>query len=131
MWWFSAPRYICDDPGEALHVRHGTVVAQLDSPLVELSCAAPARGHALTLEIHHPELADGVGIILSRSLLEPWPCMLPIHSDTAAVAVHERYLPLAQSVTPLRTDLIRRQRPWVVLRHAFAPVVDVGDGLSC
>ena len=129
--WLSAPRYICDALYEVLHVLHRLGVAQLDRPLPELSCAAPARGHAVTLEVHHPELADGVGIILSRGLLEPCPSLLVVHGDTAAIAVHEAKLMLALSVTRLGTDLVRRHRPWVVDRHAFAPVVHVADGPSC
>ena len=92
--------YMCDVLGEALHVLHRhRGVSQLDRPLVVLSCAAVARGHAVTVEIHHPELADGGGMILSRSLLDPWPCLLIVHGDTAAIVVHEADLPLAQSVT--------------------------------
>ena len=130
--WLSATRYICDALGEGQHVLHRLGVAQLDRPLVVLPCAAPARGHALTHAMHHPEQADGLGIILSRGLLEPWPCLLIVHGDTvASIEVYEADLILAQSVTRLGSDLVRRHRPRVVDRHAFAPVVHVADGLSC
>ena len=123
-------RYICDVPGESLHVFHRLGVAERDRPLEELSCAAEARGHALTLEIHQPELAEGVGIILSRDLLEPWPCLLEVHGDTFAIAVHHADLPLAQSVTRLGSDLVPRHRLQVVDRHALAPVAHIADALS-
>ena len=45
--------------GEDLHALHRRGAAILDRPLVELSCAAVARGHALAHVIHRPELADG------------------------------------------------------------------------
>ena len=70
-------------------------------------------------------------MILSRGLLEPWPCLLVVHSDTVAKVVHVTDLRLAFSVTPFGTDLVRRHRPRVVDRHAFAPEVDGADGLSC
>ena len=116
---------------ELLHALHRLGVAQLDRPLVELSCAAPARDDAVTCVVHIPELVDGVGMILSRGLLDPWPCLLIVHGDTLAMAVHVADLKLAHSVTRLGSDLVRRHRPRVVDRHAFAPVVDVADGLSC
>ena len=132
VWSLSATRYICDASGEGLHVLHRHRVAQLDRPLVELSCAAPARGHALTLVIHRPELANGVGKLWSRGLLEPWPCLLEVHGDTAPpLEVYGADLALAQSLTRLGSDLVRRHRPRMVDRHAFAPVVRVADGLSC
>ena len=81
--------------------------------------------------MHHPELADGVGLILSRGLLEPWPSLLIVHGDTFALEVHDADLKLARSVTRLGSDLVRRHRPRVVDRHAFAPVVRVADGRSC
>ena len=117
--------------GVDLHVLHRRGAAQLDRPLVELSCAAPARGHARALGIHVPELADGAGVILSRGLLEPWPCLLEVHSHTVALVVHHADLMLALSVTPLRSHLVRRHRPRVIDRHAFAPEEEVGDGRSC
>ena len=80
--------------------------------------------------MHRPELADGGGIILSRGLLEPWPCLLEVHGDTLAKVVHAAHLMLAQSVTRLGSDLVRRHRPRVVDCHAFAPEVDVADGRS-
>ena len=68
---------------------------------------------------------------MSRGLLDSCPCLLIVHGDTAALAVHAADLKLAQSVTRLGSDLKRRHRPRVVDRHAFAPVVDVTDGTSC
>ena len=44
---------------------------------------------------------------------------------------HVAELILAQSVTRLGSDLVRRHRPRVVDGHAFAPEVDVADGRSC
>ena len=132
MRWLSATRYICDALGEGLYVLHRLGLPQLDRSLVELSCAAPARGHAFAVEVHSSELADGVVIILSRGLLDPCPCLLVGHSDAVALVVHQADLPLAQSsVTPLGTDLVRRHRSRVVDRHALAPVVDAADGQSC
>ena len=40
-------------------------------------------------------------------------------------------LRLAQSVTSLATNLVRRHRPRVIDRHAVAPEVDGADGQSC
>ena len=123
--------HLLNAPGESLHVVHRLGVAQLDRSLVELSCTAPARGHALPVIVHHPELADGVGIILSRGFLVPCPCQLVVHVDTEALVVHAAELMLARSMTRLGTDLVRRHRPRVVDRHAFSGETDIGDGLSC
>ena len=131
MRWLPVSRYIYDVLGDDLHVLHRLGAAQLDRPLAELSCAAVARGHALTLEIHHPELADGLGMILSRGLLDPWPCLLIVHGNTLAHVVHVADLMLAHSVTRLGSDLVRSHRQREVDRHALAPGVHVADGLSC
>ena len=69
-------------------------------------------------------------MILSRGLLPPCQCLLEVDGDILALVVHHADLILAQSVTRLGSDLVRRHRPRVVDRHAFAPVVDVADGLS-
>ena len=119
--------HVLNAPGEVLHVDHRLGVAQLDRPLVELSCAAEARGHALSARVQRPEHAGGFRIILSRGPLEPYPCLLAVHSDAAALAVHEPDLILAQSVTRLATHLVRRHRPRVIDRHALAPVVDASQ----
>ena len=126
----SLARYRLNAPGEDLHVLHRVGTAQLDRPLVMLSCAAPARGHALSVAVHHPERADGGGIILSRGLLEPRQRLLVVHIDTLAIVVHGADLILAHHVTPLATDLVRRHRPRVVDRHALAPEVGGADGQS-
>ena len=107
--------------GEGLHVLHRLGIAQLDRPLPVLACAAPARGHALSVGVHNPKLGDGGGIILSRGLLDPRQPLLVVHIDTVAVVVHEAELVLAESVTPLGTDLVRRHRSRVVDSHALAP----------
>ena len=70
-------------------------------------------------------------MILSGGLLEPCQGLLKVHGDTEALAIHGAELMLAQSVTRLGSDLVRRHRPWVVDRHAFAKAVDVADGRSC
>ena len=69
--------------------------------------------------------------MLSRGFLAPWPCLLVVHGDTPAVAVHGADLMLGRSPACLASDLARRHRPRVVDRHAFAPDVHVADGLSC
>ena len=124
-------RYILNGLGEALHVLHRHGVAEPDRPLVVLSCAAPARGHALSLEVHHTELADGGGIILRRGLLDPWQRLRIVHIHTVAEVVHDADLVLARSVTPLGTDLVRRHRSRAVDRHALAPVVDAANERGC
>ena len=48
-------------------------------------------------------------MILSRGLLDPWPCLLLVHGDTEAPAVHHADLMLAPSVTRLGSGLVRRQ----------------------
>ena len=118
-------RYLLDGIGEALHVLHRLGVAQLDRPLEVLSCAAEARGHALSLEVHHSEQTDGDGRILSRGLLEPCPRLLVVH--IVAIVVHHADHILAISVTPLGTDLERRHRSRVIDRHALAPDVDAAN----
>jgi len=123
-------RYRLNVPGEELHVLHRVGITQLDRPLVVLSCAAPARGHAFSVAVHPPELADGVRIILSRGLLDPRQRLLVVHVDTPARVVHGANLVLAHRVTPLATDLERRHRPRVVDHHALAPVVDEANALS-
>ena len=131
-WFVASPaRYILNGLGEVLHVRHRLGVAQLDRPLVVLSCAAPARGYALSILVHHTERADGVGMILRRGLLDPCPRLLVVHIHTVALVVHEADLLLARSITPLGTDLIRRHRSRVVDRHTQAPVVDATNELGC
>ena len=127
----SSTRYVCDALSEGLHVLHPLGLAQPDRPVEELSCAAPARDHTCAVAIYHSERSDGSGIILSRGLLEPWPCLLKVHGDTVALEVHEAKLMLAHSVTRLGTDLVCRHRPRVVARHALAPVVDGADGRGC
>ena len=97
---------------------------------VVLSCAAPARGHALSVGVYRPKLADGGGLILRRGLLDPRQRLLGVHIDTLSLAVHGAALPLAQSVTPLATDLVRRHRSPVVDRHALAPEVGGADTQS-
>ena len=89
--------------------------------------AAPARRHTASVTVHRPELTDGPGMSLGRGPLDPWQCLLVVHSDAAALAVHHADLILAQSVTPLATDLIRRHRPRVIPRHALAPEVDASQ----
>ena len=120
-------RYRLNGPGEGLHVLRRLGIAQLDRPLVVLSCAAVTRGHAFSVAVHRPELGDGFGMILSRGLLDPRQRLLVVHVDTQAKEVHYADLVLARSVTPLGTDLGRRHRPRVVDRHALAPVVDEAD----
>ena len=127
----SPARYILNGLGEGLHGLHRLGAAQLDRPLGVLSCAAPARGHALSDIVHHTELADGGGLILRRGLLDPWQRLRVVHIHTDAIAVHVADLPLAASVTPLGTDLVRRHRPRVVDRHALAPVVDAANERGC
>mmetsp|Transcript_34316 Transcript_34316/g.79329 ORF Transcript_34316/g.79329 Transcript_34316/m.79329 type:complete len:421 (+) Transcript_34316:3-1265(+) len=58
----SLDRYLLNGLVEVLHVLHRPGVAQLDRPLPVLSCAAPARGHALSVEVHHTECPECVGI---------------------------------------------------------------------
>ena len=123
--------HILDAHGEILHVPHRLGAAQLDRPLVVLLRTAAAQRCAPSVLVHHRELAGRVAPALSRGPLEPRPCLLEVHSDTAAVVVHRADLPLAQSITPLRTDLVRRHRSRVVDRDPFAPVVDGADGPSC
>ena len=94
-----------------------------------LPCVAPARGRAPSVGVHSPELADSVGLILSRGLLDPRQCLLVVHVHTLALAVHGADLPLARNFTPL-TDLVRRHRPRVVDRHALAPEVGGADTQS-
>ena len=93
-------RYRLNVPSEDLHVLHRHGAAQLDRPRVVLSCAAPARGHALSVAVHRPELDDGAGTILSRGLLDPWQrlCVIRIHTEASVVRVAD--LPLALSVPP-------------------------------
>ena len=127
-WWggvdASPARYRLNARGEVLHALHRSGVAQLDRPLVVLSCAAKARGHALSAAVHRTELADGLGLTLRRGLLDPWQRLRVVHIHTAALAVHGANLPLAPNFTPLGTDLVRRHRSRVVDRHALAPEVD-------
>ena len=124
-------RYLLNVLGEGLHVRHRVGVTQLDRPLVVLSCAAPARGRALSVEVHRTELADRAGMILSRGLLDPWPRLLVVHIDTLAIVVHHADQILAISVTPLDADLVRRHRSRVVDSHALAPEIDAANELGC
>ena len=67
----SLARYRLNVLGDDLLGFHRLRIAQLDRPLVELPCAAPARGHTLSVGVHRPELAEGGGVILSRGLLDP------------------------------------------------------------
>ena len=128
---FFGSCYLLNGLGEGLHFLRRLGAAQLDRPLVVLSCAAPARGHALSVVVHPTELADGCGIILRRGLLDPWQRLRVVHIHTAALVVHGADLMLAHSVTPLGTDLVRRHRSRVVDRHALAPVVDAANKLGC
>ena len=102
-------------------------MAQLDRPLVVLSCAAPARGYALSRVVHHTELADGGGLILRRGLLDPWQRLRVVHIHTEAIVEHGADLVLAKSVTILGTDLVRRHRTPVVDRRALAPEEDIAN----
>ena len=121
----SPARYLLNGLGEVLHVLHRRVIAQLYRPLEILSCAAPARGHAISAAVQHTERADGFGKFLRRGLLDPWQRLRVVLIHTAAFAVHVADLVLAPSVTPLGTvDLVRRHRSRVVDRHALAPEVD-------
>ena len=123
-------RYRLNVLSEDLHVLHRLGMAQLDRPLVVLSCAAVTRGHAFSVAVHRPELANGAGIILSRGLLDPRQRLLEVHVDTAAKVVHHADLVLEHRATPLGTDLGRRHRPRVVDRHALAPEVDEAEARS-
>ena len=116
---------------ESLHILHRHGAAQLDRPLVVLSCAAPARGHALSVAVHVPELADGVGLILRCGLPKPWQRLLVVHLDAEAIVVHVADRVLAISVTPLRTDLVRRHRSRVVDRRTLPPEVDFTNDPGC
>jgi len=127
----SPARYRLNGPGEGLHIHHRRGVAQLDRPRVVLSSAAVARGHALSLVVHHTELADGVGLILRRGLLDPWQRLRVVHIHTVAIVVHGADLVLAESVNPLSTDLVRRHRSREVDRHALPPEVDVANEHGC
>jgi hypothetical protein len=117
--------------GEDLHVLHRTGVAQLDRPLPVLACAAKARGHALSVEVYVTKLLKGLGLILRRGLLEPWPRLRVVHIDTVAVVVHHAEHILAHRVTPLGSDLERRHHSRVVDRHAEAPVVPPANVPGC
>ena len=127
----SLARYLSNVAGKDLHVLHRHGVAQLDRPLVVLSCAAPARGHALSLVVHRTERADGAGMILRRGLLDPWQRLRVVRIHTEAIVVHGAELPLAVSVTPLGSDLVRRHRSRLVDRHTLAPVVDAANEPDC
>ena len=124
---FFGSCYHLNGLGEFLHILHRLGVAQLDRPLVVLSCAAKARGHAGSVAVHHTERVDGVRMILSRGLLEPCPPLLVVHIHTEALDVDAADLVLAHIVTPLGTDLVRHHRSPVVDRHALAPVVDIAN----
>ena len=126
----SPARYILNGHGEGLHVLYRVEAAQPDRSLEVLPCAAPARGHAVSFEVHPTELADGPIIILRRGLLDPSQRLRVVHIHTEAVVVHAADHPLAQSVTPLGSDFIRRHRSRVVDRHALAPVVDAASELG-
>ena len=130
-WWggvdASPARYRLNVPGEVLHVLRRIGVAQPDRPLVVLLCAAKARGRAQSVSVHRTELADGLGVILRRGLLDPWQRPRKVHIHTKAIAVHGADLPLAHSVTSLGTDLVRRHRSQVVDRHALAPDADAAN----
>ena len=128
---FAGSCYLLNVPGEGPHVLHRQGVAQPDRPLVVLSCAAKARGHAQSVSVHRTELADGLGVILRRGLLDPWQRLRVVYIDTFTIVVHETNLPLAQSVTPLGTDLERRHRSRAVDRHTLARVVDHTKVLGC
>ena len=121
---FAGACYLLSGLGDVPNAFRRLGAAQLDRPLVVLSCAAPARGHALSVGVHHTELADGVGMILRRGLLDPWHRLRVVHIHTAAIVVHEADHMLAHSVTRLGTNLERRHRSQVVDRHAEAPVAD-------
>ena len=123
----SLAPYLLNGLGEVLHVLHRVGVAQPDRPLVVLSCAAKARGHAQSVEVHRTELADGAGLVLRRGLLDPWQRLRVVHIHTDAAAVHVADLPLARNVAPFGTDLVRRHRTRVVDRPALAPVVDAAN----
>ena len=123
-------RYLLNDLGDLLHALHRPGAAQLDRPLVVLSCAAAARGHASSGDVHFPKHADGIGIILSRGPLEPWQRLLVVHIDTDALVVHAPELILAPSVTRLSTDLVRCHRPRDVDCHALTPE-EVANGRRC
>jgi hypothetical protein len=127
----SPARYILNGLGESLHILHRLGVAQLDRPLVVLSCATPAQGHALSLLVHHTELVDGAGLILRRGLLDPWQRLRVVHIHTKALVVHDADLPLAVSLTPLGSDHVRRHRSRLVDRHALAPEVDAANDIGC
>ena len=99
--------------------------------LCQYSRARRKLGDALSGEVHRTELAEGVGIILRRGLLEPWQRLRVVHIHTEAVAVHRADLILAQSVIPLGSDLERRHRSWVVDRRSLARVVDHANVRGC
>ena len=126
----SVDRYRLNFPGEALHVPHCLRTAQSDRPLVVVSCAAQARGHALSGVVHPTELTDGGGKILSRGLLDSWQRLRVVHIHTVAFEVHPADLPLAHTITPLGTDLIRRHRSRVVDRHALTPAVNAANEIG-
>ena len=114
--------------GEVLHVLHRlSACAQLDRPLVELSCAAPARGHALSVHVQPPERADGVGMILSRGLLEPCPCLLvrrhrgPVGTSSSAASTAAGSEEEKKNIVSLQEyidDLNKRQKWRQQLRKA-------------
>ena len=124
-------RYQLNGLGEGLHDLRRRRAAQLNRPLVVLSCAPPAQGHTLPREVHKTEPVGGVGLILSRGLLEPCHRLLVVLVHTAAIVVHHAEHTLALSVTPLGTDPVRRHRSWVVDRHTLARVVDHANVHGC
>ena len=70
-------------------------------------------------------------MIVSRGLLKPHQRLLVVRRvDPLALVEHGAKLILADCVTPLGADLVRRHRPRVVDRRALAEVVDATDGLS-
>ena len=71
-------------------------------------------------------------MVLRHGLLVPHqrPLVVQWFDAVDFMREHPAELILAVGVTPLGADLVRRQRPLVVNRHALAPVVDATDGRS-
>ena len=90
-------------------------------------------GHAATSRlVHHAERADGTRLILGRGHLEILQRLRVIYRHTnAAKVVHVADVPLAASVPPLGTELVRRYRSRVVDRHALAKLVKSAKEPSC
>ena len=123
--------YLLNVRCEALQILRRVGVTQLDRPLVVLSCAAPRAGLSFAQVVHHAELVECLGLILSRGLLEPRLRLLVVLGDALAVVVHVAERVLAEGVAPLGADHVRCHRPRVVDRHAVAPEEDAADECRC